>query len=463
MSEYFLTPRYEDLAPEYRSRLRPNKPLIELTKNAFDSAKITGGIRFAPIFGDSGAGKTCATLELDTHLPDVSVVVLEREHITSREALVERIQHEKKLFPQKKIVCVVDQYEEAVATREDIPTQFVETLSLVDRAELRRESVLFFWLTTSKDFQKRLADATTRNRRILVSPDFEISGPTREDWTGIILETFEVHNNNMPLADFQVLESDIDDAARLAKSIGETIEHISVKLRPFVEGIHDLSQYQVIMLWPVTDGTRISRIQQFSDPKQGYKLDWNAWYRQLNSDEAGRLPLQELNKARLYFDMRLVPIAAADLKALCKDLEQESMPLHKSYLERFEKTHFVTLLKEQWDASTYRPLRERESQRADDARDWYEAVTDKPTQIGRRIALILQSLGFEAKHEQDVSSPSSRVRADVLVNRKTGDRPKVIVELKAYSPKNTMPSTICSAVRTTLRRHAELVGYLTRA
>ena len=98
------------------------------------------------------------------------------------------------------------------------------------------------------------------------------------------------------------------------------------------------------MLWPVTDGLRITRIQQFTDPRQGYKLDWNAWYRQLNSDDQQQLPVREFNRAGLYFDVRLVPIAAADLHPLCRDLDTAKVELGASYLERFKSTHLFSII-----------------------------------------------------------------------------------------------------------------------
>jgi hypothetical protein len=78
---------------------------------------------------------------------------------------------------------------------------------------------------------------------------------------------------------------------------------------------------QVVMLWPVTDATRISRIANFTHPREGYQLDWNAWYRELSRPDREQLPHEAYNRARLYFDMRLVPIAAADLRPLCRSLD----------------------------------------------------------------------------------------------------------------------------------------------
>lgn len=67
-----------------------------------------------------------------------------------------------------------------------------------------------------------------------------------------------------------------------------------------------------------------------------------------------------------------------------------------------------------------------------------------------------------ADYEQQISSKYSKVRADVLVNRSPVAPPNVIIELKAFSPENTMPSTICQSVATTLKRHAQFAGFLQR-
>jgi hypothetical protein len=216
------------------------------------------------------------------------------------------------------------------------------------------------------------------------------------------------------------------------------------------------------MLWPVTDGLRINRIQQFTDARQGYKLDWTAWYRQLNADDQKQLPLQELNRARLYFDVRLVPMAAADLQPLCRDLEDHGTRLHKSYLERLEKTHFFSIVSGNWNPLGYAPMRERESKRADEAREWYATASQQPTRLGRRIARCLMELGLYAEHERVVESPHAKIRADVWIDRPQISPPKVIVEIKAFAPENTMPSTICEQVKVTLRRHAQFAGFLRR-
>ena len=216
------------------------------------------------------------------------------------------------------------------------------------------------------------------------------------------------------------------------------------------------------MLWPVTDGLRIQRIHQFTDPRSGYQLDWASWYRALNTRDQQQLPLRELNRARLYFDVRLVPVAAADLQPLARDLDKDDVKLGQSYLDQFKNTHFFSLVSGSWNPETYAPLRERESDRAEAAKEWYETVTKQPTQLGRRIARCLSALGLEAEYEQAIESPYARLRADVLVRRGVATPPNVIVEMKAFAPKNTMPSTIALSVLTTLKRHAQVAGFLQR-
>jgi hypothetical protein len=457
-----LPSRYEDLDPAFRGRLRPNAPLIGLVQRAYQSMQVSGGIRFLPIFGRSGTGKSSAAFELATHLPEARVVPVSREAIESREVLEREIKgYRRSMAPAQLLIAVVDQYEEAVAERGNIPTSFVETLALLDRGELRSLPVVFLWLTTSRDFQARLSDATSRNRRILVEADFELLGPATVDWPEIIEETFRFHNQDRDLADYEVLEPDLHLLAEVNDSLGDAIQAAGERLYAYARVLHDLSTYQVLMLWPVSDGLRIQRIQQFTDARPGYKLDWNSWYRVLNADDQHQLPLREYNRARLYFDMRLVPIAVADLHPLFRELDNDDFELHRTYLERFRNTHLFSLLSGIWNPEVYSPLRERESARATEAREWYETVTQNPVALGRRLARVLRELGLRAQHEQTIESPHGRVRADVLVAR-AAQPPNVIVELKAFSAENTMPSTICSAIQTTLRRHSQFAGFLQR-
>lgn len=459
-----LPSRYEDLDVAFRGRLKANKALLELVKSSFTGMQIAGGIRFLPIYGESGSGKSSAAFELGSHLPEAHVFQLPRSAIESPTELTGVVSKELKQLdgtPKKLMVAVIDQYEEAAAQKSAIPTSFVEALALLDRGELRNTRILFLWLTTNLEFQRSLAEATTRNRRILVKPDFIHLGPEKSEWPEIIEETFRFHNDR-DLSDFELIQEDLVEVSRGAETLGTAIEHVGSRLAQHVHTLHDLSTYQVIMLWPVTDGLRITRVQQFTDARQGYKLDWNAWYRQLNEEDQRQLPLKALNRARLYFDLRLIPIAAADLHPLCKDLDNDDFVLHKSYLERFEKTHLFSIIKGTWDPSTYTPLRERESERANAARSWYESVTSKPTAIGKRLAKTFKELGLTADHEQTISSSHGKVRADILVIRDGFTPQNAIIELKAFSPDNTMPSSICEQIRITLRRHAQFAGFLER-
>jgi hypothetical protein len=433
-----------------------------MVKQAFSSMEISGGIRFLPVFGQSGSGKTSASLEIGTHLPELHVEQLPRTAVEDAGALRSTLDEMLRRAKGKRLVAVIDQYEEVAAQRTTIPSAFVETLSLLDRDRSRPNPVLFIWLTTSRQFQTDLANATTRNKRILVSDDFEIVSIDRCNWPIIIEETFQFHNQERALSDYEILEIDLTEISDEAATIGAAIEDTGTKLSRYATALHDLSTYQVVMLWPVTDGLRITRIQQFTDPRQGYKLDWSAWYRQLNAEDRQQLPLREYNRARLYFDVRLVPIAAADIHPLCRDLKDDSFDPGISYLERLRSTHFYSIVSGKWNPETYAPLRERESKRATDARAWYLTVTTEPTALGKRLAKCLNKLDINAAYEETIASPYGKVRADLLIRREPITPPNVIVEMKAFSPENTMPSTIASSVLTTLKRHAQFAGFIPR-
>lgn len=84
-----LPSRYEDLNESYRGRLMPNSNLLELVDSGFKSMQISGGIRFLPIYGESGSGKSCAAREIDSHMPQTRVFVLERKEIENADALVD--------------------------------------------------------------------------------------------------------------------------------------------------------------------------------------------------------------------------------------------------------------------------------------------------------------------------------------------------------------------------------------
>lgn len=459
-----LPSRYEDLDTAFRGRLRPVPALIEKVQRAQAAMSVSGGLRFLPIFGESGSGKTSAALELSSHLPNATVAELPRDAMESQEALRSFMTD----FGEQNgdaslLVLVVDQYEEQAATRDDLPRHFVEWLSLLDRDRaMTQRQWLFLWLTTDTGFQSALAEATSRNRRILLDPHFVIEGPPKTEWPVLVEETFEAHNAGSPLADFGVLRRDIEEAAKQAKTLGSTIEAVGTRLAETIPRLQDLSIYQVVMLWPVTDGQRINTVLRFVNAREGYKVDWNAFYRELNESDRTQLPLQEYNRARLYFDLRLVPIAAADLRELCTNLDDPDHTLHESYLDRFQLTHYISIVRGTWDPAKYSPLRERESERSKKAREWYEDVTTQPTKLGARIARVLRELGIPSEHEQDVASPHAVVRADVLSQRGDSRKSKVITELKVFAPKNTMPSSIRDQIRQTLKRHAQLGGFLQR-
>ena len=459
-----LPSRYEDLDPAFRGRLQPDPTLIDLVQRASAAIAISGGIRFLPVYGRSGSGKSCAARELSTHLQQTRVVELTRSAITSESAMLEELRgaYGRRTHPEL-LIAVVDQYEENVARQADLPSQFVERLSLLDRGALRELPVLFIWLTTSREFQSQLVDATSRNERILLRPDFELGGPDREDWPEIVQETFAFHNHDQPLEDYEILRTDIQDIADEVPTLGRAVEVVGERLSIYRSQLHDLSGYQVIMLWPVTDGLRITRVAGFTNPREGYKLNWSSFAQELNEDDRTQLPLADLNRARLYFDVRLVPIAAADLYPLCRKPTQEITSIGQSYVDQFARSHFYSLIAEAWNPSTYSPLRERESQRATQAREWYDGqATRDPTLIHRRVALALRQLGWLAEHEQPFRSETGSVRADVGVVRLNSQQQQVIVEVKAFSTDGTRPSSIKDAIRTTLRRHAQFAGFLAR-
>lgn len=457
-----LPARYEDLEDSYKGRLIPNQELIQLVNQLYKSMSISGGIRFLPIFGRSGVGKSCATRELGTHMPDVTSFMLTREEIESSEMLLDRIRHERALSDKKVLIAIVDQYEENVIGKERIPSQFIEHLSLLDRKELSGERVIFVWLTTSKDFQAQLVSSTSRNTRILAHPTFEIAGPMKEEWPAIIEETFSFHNNESPLANFGILVEDIQAIARTAHTMGAAILQIGTALGNHLDSLENLSEYQVILLWPVADAARNQRVTQFSKPRSGYRLNWDSWYSELNDDDKRTLPLRALNRARLYFDMRVVPIRAADLHSLCRNLGSNEVSLSATALERFKNTHFFHIASGNWDIYEYAPMRERDSKRADIAKVWYESITSQSTALGKRLSQILSALNLPATYETTIPSEYSTIRADVFIPSTVTLTKKNIVELKVFSSENTMPSSIKDQIKITLRRHAQFAGFLPR-
>lgn len=455
-----LPSRYEDLQEAYKGRLLPNKSLIAKIKSAVKSIEISGGIRFLPVYGESGSGKSSATIELKTHLPETHTFLLEKEEISDKKKLIERIFHEYRYNMGKILIPIVDQFEENVAGKEKIPSQFIEYISLFDRNELKEVPTIFIWLTTSKDFQDLLTTATSRNKRILLTSGFVIEGPEKNLWTGIIKDTFSVHNHEKDLADYLIIDNVIDQIVFECNTLGSAIENVGNKLAEQMEDIQDLSQFTVILFWPVSDSVRNQRVMQFSRPRDGYKLDWEAFYRELSFDEKSQLPLEVYNRTRLYFDMRIIPFRAADLHRLCSNLDSTDVILGKTYLTRFGNTHFFHIISENWENYSYNPVRERESDRSKEAGDWYKTVTTQPTKIGKRIALILRNLTLDAVHEKDIATEFSTVRADVFINTSKTNAKKYIIELKVFSAENTMPSTIKDQIKSTLRKHALLAGFM---
>lgn len=457
-----LPSRYEDLDTAYRGRLVPDQKLLSIVNKAKKAIDISGGIRFLPVLGKSGAGKSCAAIEISTHLPSTFTFVLTREEIESKELLLKRILVEKKHSPNKFLIAIVDQFEEKVIGKERIPTQFIEHISLLDRAELRNTPTLFIWLTTDETFQKQLQDATSRNERILIESNFEVYGPDKNQWHEIIKQTFSFHNFDRALADFGVIDDDIESIACDASTIGTAIERVGELLMLAEPDIQNLSNYQVILVWPVADGLRNTRVMQFSTPKDGYTLNWDYWYSQLNTDDRSRLPLREFNKARLYFDFRVIPIRVADLHKLCANLAEETPDLAKTYINRFKETHFFHVVSGNWNEYDYNPVRERDSKRADEAAKWYKTVTDKSVQLGKRLSYVLNQCGLPSEYEHTIETQFSSIRTDVYVTRKSVDNKELLIELKVFSSENTMPSSIKDAIKGTIRKYAQFAGFLAK-
>lgn len=455
-----LPSRYEDLDEAYKGRLIPNKDLIKSIKSAHSSISISGGIKFLPVFGHSGSGKSSGTIELSTHLPNTHTFLLTPLEIESKDDLLKRIKAEHKIRPDKILVPIVDQFEENVAGKESIPSQFIEFISLFDRNELKSIPTIFIWLTTSREFQNALSIATSRNSRILISKNFEITGPEKSQWTEIIKDTFTIHNSGKVLADFGIIDDDIEKIVFNSDTIGESIQTVGNELAEHLADLQDFSEYQIILLWPVADSIRNQRVMQFTLPRDGYKLNWDAFYRELTVDEKKQLPLAVYNRTRLYFDFRLVPVRVADLHRLCVNLANDTAPLGKTYLTRFEQTHLFHIINNTWNEYDYAPVRERESKRGDEGREWYKTVTTSPVLLGKRIARILTELGLKAGYEKDQKSEFSTVKADVFVERTAAEKKKVIIEMKVYSSENTFPSSIKDQIKVTLKRHAIFAGFM---
>lgn len=461
METVSLPSRYEDIEEAYRGRLEPNPQLIEAVQRGLKSMEISGGIRFLPIYGVSGSGKSCASRELDKHLPETRVALISHSEIENQELLVERIVSEEK-HGAKCIICVIDQFEEQVSGRENIPTEFVEKISLLDRSEFRGKKLIFVWLTTDRDFQAKLEEACSRNARLLLQRSFTITGPDKGDWSRIVEETFSFHNHDRPLADFGIVSSDIDRFIQDTDTIGMCFETTAEALSRVLPQLQDLSEYQVILLWPVADETRMQRVLQFTRPREGYLLNWDAWKRELNSQDQATLPLHEYNRARLYFDMRLIPIRAADIHRLCTNLDEDLDSFGNTYIDWFKRTHFYHICSGTWKKYDYSPVRARESERSRKADAWYKTVTTQPTKIGRRLSAVFSSLGEQSEYEKEITTIHSTVKADVYLGQNATIPKNRIIEMKVFASENTMPSSIKEQIKVTMRRHAQFAGFLSR-
>lgn len=457
-----LPSRYEDLDTAYHGRLVPDQTLLALVNRAKKSIDMSGGIRFLPLWGQSGAGKSCAAIEISTHMPTVHTFILSREEIESKELLLTRIHHEAQQQKDKFLVAIIDQFEERVIGKERIPTQFIEHISLLDRAELRNIPTLFIWLTTDKAFQAQLQEATSRNRRILLESDFEVTGPEKTNWPTIIKQTFSFHNAEKCLADYGIIDEDISNLSDRAVTLGSAIEQVGNLLLKEEPDIQNLSKFQVIVVWPVADSLRNTRVLQFSNPKDGYTLNWDFWFSQLNLEDKAHLPLHAYNKTRLYFDFRIIPIRVADLHKLCTNLEDPAPELAQTYMNRFQQTRFFHVVSGNWSEYDYNPVRERESKRATEAEAWYKTVTDKPVLLGKRLAYILTRCGLPSQYEHPIESSYGNVRADVHTRRPEYDDKELLLELKVFSSENTMPSSIKDAIKTTIRKYAQFAGFIGR-
>lgn len=83
-----------------------------------------------------------------------------------------------------------------------------------------------------------------------------------------------------------------------------------------------------------------------------------------------------------------------------------------------------------------------------------------PPSVNRLRATGVNEYG--QRYETKIKTRNGSVRADVLAERDGGPRSEIMIELKAFAPENTMPSTISDAVRGTLRKHAVLAGFIQR-
>lgn len=91
---------------------------MELVQKASRTMEISGGIRFLPVYGRSGSGKSSAARELATHLPETKVLELSRAAIVAEATLLQEIREAYGVRSKPKLlVAVIDQYEENVAEK----------------------------------------------------------------------------------------------------------------------------------------------------------------------------------------------------------------------------------------------------------------------------------------------------------------------------------------------------------
>jgi hypothetical protein len=456
MSQIKLPNRYEDLDPAFHGKLVPDRNFIAIVNDAFKSMQMGGGVRFLPVYAPSGTGKSSATFALQRHLQELKVIKLPKSVVLDQATLRTFILDQVAQAADKKPVFVVDNYE---FPTEVVSKSFVELVSEMDRDELRTRPTLFVWISHEAKNMSALVDAAQMNKRLYLTTGFEILGPNRNsDWADVIEETFRFHNNNISLADSGVTRQDIDKIVKSAPSLGEAISVVGGRVK--TRDLRDMSKYRVILLWPFTDGVGLNVIRQFSDPRQGYKLDWSAFEKHFNKKDLEQLPLAELNQARMQFDFRLVPIRAADVQQFCGGNESGSTKVVKSHVENLKKSHFYSVLDDSWQNSVYGPMKTHmESDRSVAASKWYSEATSNPGVIHNRLAAALSYCGFVAKVEEVVDSDHSQVRADVAVTR---DASQVLIELKVFSAANTTASTVRDSIKSTLRKYAQLGGHLQR-
>ncbi len=459
-----LPSRWEDLQPEFRPNLRPDPALLELVKRQHASMQVTKGIRFLPIYGESGAGKTCAAMQLATHLPSVNVQLLDRSLIDSEDpqALVKFIESTNHLFsPLELAIYVVDQYEESVAQKGNIPTRFVERLSALDRSGAPPKPILFLWLTTSAAFRDELVAATSRNQRILAKRDFSITGPPRPDWSNIISSTFEFHNGGKILADCQIMPADLARECDEATTIGDAIKRIGDRLSDQLPRLGDISDYRLIQVWPVADGQSIERVQHFANPVPGYTLNWSAFEQRLVEEDRNSDTLAGLNKARLYFDMRVVPLPISYLQPICRSLDDPAYVVPKTSTDRWQTVHLHRLVAGTWADTAFGPLKERDAEKTAVNR-WYADIPAQQALVCQRLAALYSQLGFTADAQREIKTASSRVLADVGVDRPTSAERTSLLELKVFAANRITPATVRDQIKSTLRKYAVLAGFIPR-